>query len=113
MVVESFGAPLRLVDVDEPQLLAGHALIEVLACGVCFSDIKTSNGAMSWSDGLTLPHIPGHEICGRVLASAPEGGIEVGSTVVVHHQRPCQNWGLCRSGHEGLCASPRLFAGFT
>jgi alcohol dehydrogenase len=113
MVVESFGAPLRLVDVDEPQLVAGHALIEVLACGVCFSDIKTSDGAMSWSDGLALPHIPGHEICGRVLASDPAGAIEVGSTVVVHHQRPCQNCGLCRSGHEGLCASPRLFAGFT
>jgi alcohol dehydrogenase len=113
MVVESFGAPLRLVGVDEPPLTAGPALTEVLACGVCFSDVKTSNGGMPWSHALALPHIPGHEICGRVLATDPAGAFEVGTNVVVHHQRPCQSCELCRSGREGLCGSPRMFAGFT
>jgi alcohol dehydrogenase len=113
MVVESFNSPLRLVDVDEPQLAFGHALIDVLACGVCFSDIKTSTGSMPWSATLPLPHIPGHEICGRVVATDPVGAIEIGSTVVVHHQSPCRSCGPCRDGREGLCESPRMFAGFT
>ena len=69
MAVTAYDAPLEPIEVPEPALRPGTALLEVLTCGVCFSDVKTSRGLMPFSRDLPLPHVPGHEIFGRVLAS--------------------------------------------
>src|SRR5687768_16290088 len=84
MAVTGYGAPLEMVEVPEHRLIPGHALIEVLTCGVCFSDLKTARGNMPFSEDLNLPHIPGHEICGRVLDTDPPGAVEPGTRVVVY-----------------------------
>ena len=65
MAVAAYGEPLDPIDVPEPELRNGYALLEVLACGVCSSDVKTSRGEMPSSADLTPPHVPRHEICGR------------------------------------------------
>ncbi len=78
MAVTRYGAPLERIDVPEPELAPGHALLEVITCGVCFSDVKTSRGLMPFSEDLPLPHVPGHEIFGRVLATEPDGLIAEG-----------------------------------
>jgi NADPH:quinone reductase-like Zn-dependent oxidoreductase len=44
MAVTSYGDPLSPLDVDEPQPSAGSALLEVLTCGVFFSDVKSARG---------------------------------------------------------------------
>lgn len=113
MAVVDYNRPLEAVEVPEPALLTGHAVIEVLACGVCFSDIKTSRGAMPYSGELALPHIPGHEICGRVVETNPAGAIEPGTLVVVYHYWPCGRCRRCRAGDENLCADLRAWLGFT
>ena len=71
MVVTEYGAPLEERDLDPPQPAPGHAVIQVLTCGVCFSDVKIARGRMPFSAGLALPHVPGHEICARVLETDP------------------------------------------
>jgi D-arabinose 1-dehydrogenase-like Zn-dependent alcohol dehydrogenase len=113
MVVEAFDRPLALVDLPEPELKPGHALLEVLACGVCYSDLKTSRGAMPFSAGVTLPHVPGHEICARVIETDPRGALPVGTRVVVHHLSPCRRCAPCRKGLEVQCLQPTTFTGFT
>jgi 2-desacetyl-2-hydroxyethyl bacteriochlorophyllide A dehydrogenase len=113
MAVTSYERPLESVDVPEPVLTHGHALIEVLTCGVCFSDVKTSRGKMPFSDRISLPHIPGHEICGRVVATDPDGAIEPGSRVVVYHVWACGVCARCRAGEDNICTDPRAWAGFT
>ena len=85
MAVTSYGAPLTQIDVPEPELLPGRALLEIWTSGVCFSDVKTSRGLMPFSEHLLLPHVPGHEIYGRVLASDPAGAIAEGTRAVVYH----------------------------
>ena len=112
MAVQSYGAPLELIDLPEPQLRPGHALLEVLTCGVCFSDVKTSRGKMGWSDTLALPHVPGHELCARVLATDPAGAIEPGTIVVVYHLSPCRVCARCRAGEDNLCLNPQRWTGF-
>jgi len=113
MAVTSYSEPLEEVDLPEPELAPGHALLEVLTCGVCFSDVKTSRGSMPFSGELPLPHVPGHEICGRVLATDPRGEVEPGTRVVVHHYSPCGRCARCRAGEENLCSDLRAWIGFT
>ena len=113
MAVTSYSRPLEEVDLPEPEPAPGYALLEVLACGVCFSDVKTSRGHMPFSDELALPHVPGHEICGRVLATNPPGQVDEGTRVVVHHYIPCGRCARCRAGEENLCTNLLAWVGFT
>jgi D-arabinose 1-dehydrogenase-like Zn-dependent alcohol dehydrogenase len=112
MAVTAYNASLEPIDLPEPELRPGTALVEVLTCGICFSDIKTSSGKMPFSATLPLPHIPGHEICGRVIATDPPGQL-AGKTVVVYHLWPCRRCGRCRAGEENLCERPVAWTGFT
>ncbi len=113
MAVTEYGKPLERIEVPEPQLRLGHALVEVLTCGVCFSDVKTSRGQMPFSEELELPHLPGHEICGRVLDTDSPGALETGTKVVVYHVWPCRVCSRCRAGEENICINPQAWAGFT
>jgi 6-hydroxyhexanoate dehydrogenase len=113
MAVTDYGKPLEPIEVPEPALRPGHALLEVLTCGVCFSDVKTSRGLMPFSEVLPLPHVPGHEIYGRVLASDPEGSVREGTLAVVYHYWPCGTCAACRRGDETLCRRMVAWAGFT
>jgi D-arabinose 1-dehydrogenase-like Zn-dependent alcohol dehydrogenase len=112
MAVRKYGEPLERMELPEPELRPGFALLEVLTCGVCFTDVKTSRGRMPYSDRLNLPHVPGHEICARVIASDPPV-IEPGATVVVYHVWPCRRCARCRAGIEQQCTNPQGWTGFT
>jgi alcohol dehydrogenase len=112
MAVRRYGEPLERTELPEPELEPGHALLEVLSCGVCFTDVKTSRGRQPYSDRLELPHIPGHEICARVVSSDP-AVLEPGTVVVVYHLWPCRRCARCRQGTEQLCLNPRGWTGFT
>jgi alcohol dehydrogenase len=113
MAVCDYGRPLERMELPVPDLRPGHALLEVLTCGVCFSDVKTSRGKMPYSADLTLPHVPGHEICARVLDTEPHGALEPGTVVVAHHVWPCRRCDRCRAGQENICREPRAWMGFT
>jgi propanol-preferring alcohol dehydrogenase len=112
MAVREYGAPLERTELPEPELTPGHALLEVLSCGVCFTDVKTTRGRQPYSDRLKLPHVPGHEICARVVSSDPPV-LDPGTVVVVYHLWPCRRCARCRAGTEQLCLNPRGWTGFT
>jgi D-arabinose 1-dehydrogenase-like Zn-dependent alcohol dehydrogenase len=113
MVVTDYGAALEERELPEPLLQPGHALLQVLTCGVCFSDAKIARGKMPFSGELSLPHVPGHEICARVLETDPAGALEPGTRVVVYNVWPCGICDRCRAGEEQICRAPQSRAGFT
>lgn len=113
MAIVDYDAPLVPIDVDEPVLREGDALLDIVTCGVCFSDLKTSRGRMPFSDTLQLPHVPGHEIFGVVRRTEPAGLVADGMRAVVYHYRPCGRCAACRRGDETLCSRMVAWTGFT
>jgi D-arabinose 1-dehydrogenase-like Zn-dependent alcohol dehydrogenase len=111
MAVRRYGEPLESIQLAVPEQTPGQALLEVLTCGVCYSDVKVSRGRMPFSDRLSLPHVPGHEVCGRVLRADPPV-IEPGTTVVANHLWPCRRCRRCRAGIEQQCTNPQGWTGF-
>ncbi len=113
MAVVSYDRPLQLLDLPMPRRGPGEVLIRVLACGVCFSDVKTIRGHMPYSPTLKLPHVPGHEIAGEVVEADPDSGFSSGDRVLVYNYWSCGHCAYCRTGRENLCLSLRGWVGFT
>ena len=67
-VVERFGKPLVLTEVDVPTPGPGQILVKTEACGVCHTDLHAADG--DWPFKPTLPFIPGHEAIGLVAPLA-------------------------------------------
>jgi L-iditol 2-dehydrogenase len=98
-VARSFGAhDVRLEDDPDPEPGPGEVVCEVLACGVCASDVT------DWYIAPRLPAVLGHELTGIVRALGPEATAPaLGTTVAIHHHAPCGECRRCRRGHETLC----------
>ena len=65
-VVEEFGKPLVLKELDIPAPGPGQILVKTEACGVCHTDLHAANG--DWPLKPSLPFTPGHEGVGIVTA---------------------------------------------
>lgn len=107
MVLHAPGAPLKAAELPDPEPQPGQALLRVLACGVCRTDLHVVDGELAHPK---LPLVPGHEIVAEVVASA--GRFAPGDHVGV----PWLGWtcGECRyclTGHENLCDRAR-FTGY-
>jgi len=98
-VARSFAADdVRIEEEPDPQPGAGEVVCEVIACGVCASDVT------DWYVGPRLPAVLGHELVGTITAVGPGASApEPGTTVAIHHHTPCGECRRCRRGHETLC----------
>ena len=98
-----------VVAVPEPSRT--EVLLEVLACGVCRTDLHVLDGELP---DLRYPVTPGHEIVGRVVAVGSDvTSLEVGERVGVPWLAyTCGECDPCRRGLENLCESAR-FTGYT
>lgn len=110
MQVDAPGAALRLVERAIAEPGAGELLIEVLACGVCRTDLHIIAGEVP----ARYPIVPGHEIVGRVLRlGAGVTEFETGDRVGVPWLGAvCGVCPYCRAGRENLCDAP-VFTGAT
>ncbi|MDD3797727.1 MAG: zinc-dependent alcohol dehydrogenase family protein [Novosphingobium sp.] len=110
MVCAAPGEPLHCETRPVPEPGPGEVLVEVLACGVCRTDLHVVDGEIP----ALYPIVPGHEIVGRVIALG-EGvtdfvpGMRVGIPWLGH---ACGTCDYCRSGRENLCDHPE-FTGAT
>lgn len=68
-VVRAFGEPLTIEEVPIPTPRPGKVLVEVVASGVCHTDLHAADG--DWPVKPKLPFVPGHEGAGVVAAVGP------------------------------------------
>ena len=111
MRVKGPGRALELDVVAVPQPSPTEVLLEVLACGVCRTDLHVLDGELP---DLRYPVTPGHEIVGRVVAFGNAvTNVKVGDRVGVPWlARTCGDCEPCRRGLENLCERAE-FTGYT
>src|SRR4051812_35066983 len=113
--VASFGEPLAAAEAPTPRPEGAQVLLEVVAAGVCHSDLHIWEGGydlghgkrLSLRDrGIALPLTMGHETAGRVVAMGPDAkGVTPGKTYLVYPWIGCGHCATCRRGDENLCAT--------
>jgi propanol-preferring alcohol dehydrogenase len=111
MRIHAAGRPLSLDEVPIPELGTGQVLLEVLACGVCRTDLHALDGELP---NLSFPLTPGHEIVARVARVAADvTTVKQGERVGVPWlARTCGACAYCARGQENLCDGA-LFTGYT
>jgi S-(hydroxymethyl)glutathione dehydrogenase / alcohol dehydrogenase len=104
-VLEEFGAPLAVQDVELAGPGPGEVLVRLLACGVCHTDLYTASGA---DPSGYAPAVLGHEGCGTVEAVG-EGvrSVAPGDRVVTLFSPQCGECVHCRSPKTNLCMAIR------
>jgi alcohol dehydrogenase len=101
VVFEEFGGPASVRDVPDPVPAAHGAVVRVEATGLCRSDW---HGWMGHDRGITLPHVPGHELAGRVEAvGAGVRRWRPGDRVTVPFVCACGTCAACLSGDQQVC----------
>jgi S-(hydroxymethyl)glutathione dehydrogenase / alcohol dehydrogenase len=104
-VLEEFGAPLEVQEVDLEEPRAGEVLLRLEACGVCHTDLYTASGA---DPSGYSPTVLGHEGAG-VVERVGDGVrlVEPGDHVVTLFSPQCGECIHCRSTKTNLCLAIR------
>ena len=104
-VLEKFGAPLEVQQLDLAEPQAGEVLVRLAACGVCHTDLYTASGA---DPSGYAPTVLGHEGAG-VVERVGEGVRDVapGDHVVTLFSPQCRECIHCRDHRTNLCLAIR------
>jgi S-(hydroxymethyl)glutathione dehydrogenase/alcohol dehydrogenase len=104
-VLEEFGAPLEVQELDLAEPRAGEVLVRLAACGVCHTDLYTASGA---DPSGYAPTVLGHEGAG-VVERVGEGVRDVspGDHVVTLFSPQCRECIHCRDHRTNLCLAIR------
>ena len=104
-VLESFGAPLEVQELELAEPRAGEVLVRLVACGVCHTDLFTASGA---DPSGYSPTVLGHEGAG-VVERVGEGASSVapGDHVVTLFSPQCRECVHCLDPRTNLCLAIR------
>ncbi len=104
-VLEEFGKPLSVQEVDLQEPAPGEVLVRLEACGVCHTDLYTASGA---DPSGYAPAVLGHEGAG-VVESIGEGvtSLSPGDHVVTLFSPQCRECVHCLDARTNLCLAIR------
>ncbi|MCE3294116.1 MAG: S-(hydroxymethyl)mycothiol dehydrogenase [Arthrobacter sp.] len=93
-------APVSLETILVPDPGPGEALVDVLTCGVCHTDLHYKQGGI----GDEFPYLLGHEATG-VVSAVGEGVTEVavGDRVILNWRAVCGQCRACAKGQPQYC----------
>ncbi len=104
-VLEEFGAPLVVQDVELGEPRRGEALVRLRACGICHTDMYSASGA---DPSGYKPCVLGHEGAGVVEAVGEEvSSLKPGDHVVTLFSPQCRECVNCASGMTNICVAIR------
>jgi S-(hydroxymethyl)glutathione dehydrogenase/alcohol dehydrogenase len=104
-VLEEFGQPLVVHEVDLADPRPGEVLVRLVACGICHTDLYTASGV---DPSGYAPTVLGHEGAG-VVERLGDGvsSLAVGDHVVTLFSPQCRECVHCRSPLTNLCLAIR------
>jgi L-iditol 2-dehydrogenase len=93
---------VEVVDLPEPRIGAGEALMRTRVSGICGSDL------LDWYVQKKAGSILGHEVAGELVEVNPGvTSFRPGDRVVPHHHAPCLDCAECAAGRYVHCAEWR------
>ncbi|MDF1488573.1 S-(hydroxymethyl)mycothiol dehydrogenase [Tessaracoccus caeni] len=100
VVVRAKDAPATIETVIVPDPGPGEAVVDIISCGVCHTDLHYKQGGINDD----FPFLLGHEATGRV-AAVGEGVTEVavGDRVILNWRAVCGQCRACLKGQPKYC----------
>lgn len=110
MYYEKFGERPRIQVLPDPVPEPHGVVVKVEASGVCRSDW---HGWLGHDPDIVLPHVPGHELAGTIVALGRDVvRFKVGDRVTVPFVSGCGRCAECHSGNHQVCPNQQQ-PGFT
>lgn len=95
---------IEIIDVQQPEVQPGEALVAVQTVGVCGSDIHYYLHGRIGSHIVEPPFILGHECAGVVIEVAADvRNVKPGDRVAIEPGVPCRRCTYCKQGRYNLC----------
>jgi S-(hydroxymethyl)mycothiol dehydrogenase len=92
--------PVELVDIVVPDPGPGEVVVDVIACGVCHTDLTYREGGINDE----YPFLLGHEAAGTVEAVGPGvHHVEPGDFVILNWRAVCGQCRACKRGRPWYC----------
>ena len=105
------GVPFEVREFDVTETPRGYGRSELIASGVCGTDLHFYRGTLT----VPTPTVLGHEFVGRLVDCDPDEaaryGLKPGDNVVADIAVPCGKCLLCRSGDDANCVRMGLTNG--
>src|SRR5688500_549291 len=100
VIARAKGAPVEIVNINVPDAGPGEAVVKVLTCGVCHTDLHYREGGINDE----FPFLLGHEAAGVVEAVGPDvSGLAPGDFVVLNWRAVCGDCRACNRGEPWYC----------
>jgi len=104
-VLEEFGAPLAVQELELTEPRRGEVLVRLVACGVCHTDLYAASGA---DPSGYAPTVLGHEGAGVVERVGEDvSSVAPGDHVVTLFSPQCRECAHCRDPRTNLCLAIR------
>jgi S-(hydroxymethyl)glutathione dehydrogenase / alcohol dehydrogenase len=104
-VLEEFGQPLVVEELELTEPREGEVLVRLVACGVCHTDLYTASGV---DPSGYAPTVLGHEGAGVVESVGPGVSLlEPGDHVITLFSPQCGECVHCRDERTNLCLAIR------
>ncbi|MCX6401869.1 MAG: S-(hydroxymethyl)mycothiol dehydrogenase [Propionibacteriales bacterium] len=102
VIARSKGAPVEIATINVPDPGPGEAVVKVLTCGVCHTDLHYREGGINDD----FPFLLGHEASGIVESVGTEvSDLAPGDFVVLNWRAVCGDCRACRRGEPQYCFS--------
>ena len=103
--------PFEIREFEVTETPAGYGRSELIASGVCGTDLHFHNGKLS----IGHPTMIGHEFVGKLVdcnaEEAAKYGLAVGDNVIADIAVPCGECLLCKSGDDANCVNMKVTNG--
>lgn len=110
VIFEQFAGPLAVQNVSDPAPPAQGVVVRVRSTGICRSDW---HGWQGHDKDIQLPHVPGHELAGEIVALGKDvRNLSEGERVTVPFVSGCGACAPCGRGDPQVCDA-QFQPGFT
>jgi S-(hydroxymethyl)mycothiol dehydrogenase len=94
------GEPVEVVDVVIPDPGSREVVVDIIACGVCHTDLTYRDGGINDE----FPFLLGHEAAGTVESVGPDvTAVEPGDFVILNWRAVCGQCRACKRGRPWYC----------